>query len=185
MAEFAADERMYSRVLHTLVEGVIPVLLSCVLSGSDTAAAAWLYGDSAQNPNNTNVARPIIDIGVCLERLKDLHKRVPLQDPTKLLQWAQAAHTAYEEYISCWWLAFEDVVINLAPVESEEEQEQMDRYQGVKRRPDDAGMPQDENGDVIDENGEKVDVAYLLSVPLHRTKGLKKMIEVSESFPIL
>ncbi|KAK5014457.1 hypothetical protein LTR60_003348, partial [Cryomyces antarcticus] len=43
MNELASDEAKYTRELRTLVDGVISVLLSCVLSKSDTAVAAGLF----------------------------------------------------------------------------------------------------------------------------------------------
>ncbi|KAG9540855.1 EBP-domain-containing protein, partial [Aureobasidium melanogenum] len=73
--EFTADEVKYQRELRTLVDGVIPVLLSCVLSKSDSAIAVGLFGRSAAD--DAAITKPIVDMGVALERLKAHHRRVP------------------------------------------------------------------------------------------------------------
>jgi hypothetical protein len=43
MKELSSDESKYIRELNTLVDGVIPVLLTCVLSKSDSVVAAGLF----------------------------------------------------------------------------------------------------------------------------------------------
>lgn len=42
------DKRKYTRALYTLVDGVIPVLLTCVLSKSDSAVTGWVVGARCQ-----------------------------------------------------------------------------------------------------------------------------------------
>ena len=160
MQELATDESKYMRELRTLVDGVIPVLLTCVLSKSDSAAAAGLFNPSMSG-DDPNFTRPIVDMGVALERMKTLHRRIPQDKPDSLLLWAQGAQKVYAEYLRAWRLGFQDVVVNLAPAEGEE--------QG----PDD-GLPRDENGDIVNGDGERVDVAFLLKRPLVRLKYLSK-----------
>ena len=66
------------RELKTLVDGVIPVLLSCVLSKSDSAVAAGLFGQNSGGQTDASITKPIIDMGIALEQLKTFHKRIPL-----------------------------------------------------------------------------------------------------------
>ena len=175
MEELASDESKYMRELRTLVDGVIPVLLTCVLSRSDSAVAAGLFNGSTSGKNDPNFTRPIIDMGIALERLKSLHKRIPLQDVEALLSWAQGAQKVYSEYLKAWRMGFQDVVVNLAPatdspglnIETSAVQED-----GL-----DGGLPRNENGDFVDANGERVDVAYLLKRPLVRLKYLAKTLK--------
>jgi hypothetical protein len=167
MLELSADETKYMRELRTLVGGVIPVLLSCVLSRSDSAIAAGLFRPSADPKDDINFTRPIVDMGVALERLKTLHKRIPLDESEALLAWAQSAQRIYRDYLKAWRMGFQDVVVNLAPPD-EEESDKLETHSL------DQGMERDENGDVIDADGEKVDVAYLLKRPLVRLKYLSK-----------
>lgn len=178
MNELALDESKYMRELRTLVDGVIPVLLSCVLSKTDSAVAAGLFSRSA-NSDPSNVTKPIVDMGVSLERLKTLHKRVPKEDPDAFLSWAQSAQRVYTDYIAAWRLGFQDVVISLASAD-----EDPFRPAKVVNGPDDGapwdeGMPRNAEGYVINGDGERVDVAYMLKRPLVRLKYLTKSIKVS------
>ncbi|CRG89341.1 hypothetical protein PISL3812_06377 [Talaromyces islandicus] len=167
MNELTSDETKYLRELRTLVGGVIPVLLSCVLSRSDSAIAAGLFRPSADPKDEMTFTRPIVDMGVALERLKTLHKRIPLEDCDALLNWAQGAQRVYRDYLKAWRMGFQDVVVNLAPLDEEESAK-------METQSLDQGMERDESGDVVDSNGEKVDVAYLLKRPLVRLKYLSK-----------
>jgi hypothetical protein len=167
MQELAEDETKYMRELNTLVDGVIPVLLTSVLSKSDSAVAAGLLDpDSATNSSFT---KPIVDMGVALERLRSIHRRIPLDDSDAFLRWLQSAQKVYEEYLLAWRAGFEGVVVNLAP-----------------SHPNDTSnkMPRNKNGDVINDNGEVVDVAYLLKRPLVRVKYLSRVIKVRFSIII-
>ncbi|KAE9378661.1 hypothetical protein N431DRAFT_477870 [Stipitochalara longipes BDJ] len=160
MQELAEDETKYMRELNTLVDGVIPVLLTSVLSKSDSAVAAGLLDpDSATNSSFT---KPIVDMGVALERLRSIHKRIPLDDSDAFLRWLQSTQKIYEDYLFAWRAGFEGVVVNLAP-----------------SHPNDAmdKMPRNKNGDVINDNGEVVDVAYLLKRPLVRVKYLLRVVK--------
>lgn len=177
MKELAADENKYMRELRTLVDGVIPVLLSCVLSRSDSAVAAGLFSRSSTDPSH--VTKPIVDMGVSLERLKTLHKRVPREDSEAFLLWARSAQRVYADYIGAWRLGFQDVVISLASADD-------DPFTPAKvvNGPDDGapwdeGLPRNAEGYVINGDGERVDVAYMLKRPLVRLKYLSKTIKVS------
>lgn len=167
MKELNADEAKYMRELRTLVGGVIPVLLTCVLSRSDSAVAAGLFRPSLDPTDDINFTRPIVDMGVVLERLKNMHKRIPLEDSDALLSWALGAQRVYRDYLKAWRMGFQDVVVNLAPPEEGDSP-------NAETQSLDQGLERDENGDVVNSNGEKVDVAYLLKRPLVRLKYLSK-----------
>jgi len=165
--EFTADEIKYQRELRTLVDGVIPVLLSCVLSKSDSAIAAGLFGRSASD--DAAVTKPIVDMGVALERLKAHHRRVPRCDNSALISWAQGATRIYHDYLKAWRMGFQDVVVNLAPADAD-----------TSVRWDD-GLLRNEDGDLINGDGERVDVAFLLKRPLVRLKYLAKTFKVCQT----
>ena len=165
MNELGSDEDKYMRELRTLVDGVIPVLLTCVLSKSDSAIAAGLFSPMAKSKSDIEVTRPIMDMGITLERLRKLHQRIPRQNPDGLLSWAQGAHKVYEEYLRAWRMGFQDVVVNLVPATEKA---------GGPQEVVEEGLPQNEDGDVVDSNGERVDVAFLLKRPLVRIKYLSK-----------
>ncbi|KAF3034148.1 hypothetical protein E8E12_003779 [Didymella heteroderae] len=176
MSELANDETKYMRELRTIVDGVIPVLLSCVLSKTDSAVAVGLFSRSAKS-DPSEVTKPIMDMGVCLERLKTLHKRVPKEESEAFLSWAQSAQRVYGDYISVWRLGFQDVVISLAPADD-------DPFQPAKivngpedGAPWDEGMPRNAEGYVVNGDGERVDVAYMLKRPLVRLKYLAKTLK--------
>jgi hypothetical protein len=180
MKELSVDEEKYMRELRTLVDGVIPVLLSCVLSKSESAIAAGLFSRSAKSDPG-DVTKPIVDMGVCLERLKNLHKRVPKEDSDALVSWAQSAQRVYADYIAAWRLGFQDVVISLAPADD-------DPFKPAKvvdgpddGAPWDEGMARNAEGYVVNGDGERVDVAYMLKRPLVRLKYLAKSLKVCGS----
>ncbi|EEH08520.1 conserved hypothetical protein [Histoplasma capsulatum G186AR] len=169
MQEFSSDEAKYMRELRTLVGGVIPVLLTSVLSKSDSAIAAGLFRPSGNPRDDENFTRPIVDMGISLERLNSLHKRAPLNNPEALLSWAQGAQKVYRDYLKAWRLGFQDVIVNLAPPDDDPSNQINPETQSLY-----AGMAQDEDGDVVNGDGEKVDVAFLLKRPLVRLKYLSK-----------
>ena len=152
MNELTTDELKYQRELRTLVDGVIPVLLSYVLQKTDATGSKRLFRGSS--PDGQAITRPIVEMGVALERLKATHKRIPLHEPAELVRWAEAASKAYGGYLKAWRLGFQDVVVNLAPAEGNED-------------------PSGEGG-LTNGDGERVDVAYLLKRPLVRLKYLAK-----------
>ncbi|KAJ5458629.1 hypothetical protein N7475_010017 [Penicillium sp. IBT 31633x] len=166
--ELAGDETKYMRELKTLVGGVIPVLLTCVLSRSDSAIAAGLFRPSLDPQDDLNFSKPIVNMGVAVERLKNLHKRIPQDNADALLTWAQSAQRVYREYLKAWRLGFKDVIVNLAPLEEDE------AINNADTKSLDEGLERDENGDIVNSDGEKVDVAYLLKRPLVRLKYLAK-----------
>ena len=175
MQELATDESKYMRELRTLVDGVIPVLLTCVLSKSDSAVAAGLFNASAHAHEDPNFTRPIIDMGIALERLKTLHRRIPHGEAAALLTWAHGAQRVYAEYLKAWRMGFQDVVVNLAP--ASEENSQKVGSPDVKPGELDEGLPRNEDGDVVNGDGERVDVAFLLKRPLVRLKYLAKTLK--------
>ncbi|KAI9050217.1 hypothetical protein LZ554_006357 [Drepanopeziza brunnea f. sp. 'monogermtubi'] len=162
--ELADDEAKYMRELNTLVDGVIPVLLTCVLSKSELAIATGLFDPLASSTDNLQT-KPIVDMGVALERLKSLHKRIPLTDPLDFIRWAESAVKTYEDFIQAWRSGFEDIVVNLAPAS---------RTDSMAVESDRDKMKIDEHGDVLRDTGERADVGYMLKRPLVRTKGLAK-----------
>ncbi|KAI9783087.1 MAG: hypothetical protein M1839_004256 [Geoglossum umbratile] len=167
LRELAADETKYMRELRTLVDGVIPVLLTCALSKSDSAVVAELFQRTPEpNLEDPNFTRPIIEMGIALERLKALHKKIPVQDADEMLRWAGGAREVYAAYLKTWRLGFQDVVVNLAPGNAAGAA--LDEQSVFK------GLPRDENGDVVNGDGERVDVAFLLKRPLVRLKYLAK-----------
>lgn len=175
MQEIAMDESKYMRELRTLVDGVIPVLLACVLSKADSAVAAGLFQPTAIDNNDDNFTRPIVDMGIALERLKTLHKRIPLADTDKLLTWAHGAQRVYAEYLKAWRMGFQDVVVNLAP--AVEDESSVSKPPRADLPGFEGGLPRNEDGDVVNGDGERVDVAFLLKRPLVRLKYLAKTLK--------
>lgn len=175
MTELANDEKKYMRELRTLVDGVIPVLLTCVLSKSDSAVAAGLFCPHSNTREDPNFTKPIVEMGIALERLKSLHRRIPMQDSKSLLTWAQGAQRVYAEYLKAWRMGFQDVVVNLAPA-TEARASQINTPRSRTGGLDD-GLPINKDGDVVNGDGERVDVAFLLKRPLVRLKYLAKTLK--------
>ena len=164
MNEMSAEELKYQRELRTLVDGVIPVLLTYVLTKKDSKHIQGTRQSSVQD--NPELTKPIVDMGVALERLKTQHKRIPMHDPNELLHWAQSSAKVYSDYLQAWRLGFSDVVVNLAPAEEGGKPEASERW--------DNDLQRNAQGDLLNGNGERVDVAYLLKRPLVRLKNLSK-----------
>lgn len=162
------EEAKYTRELRTLVDGVTPVLLQNLLSKTDASIATGMFSDNAAD--DASFTRPIVDMGVALQRLKNTHRRIPLQDDKidNLLTWAVTAHKPYSEYIKVWRLGFQDVIVNLAPTDPASAGE-------------DAMLARDLDGDATNDEGEKVDVAYLQKRPLVRVKRLAKLFATIRS----
>ncbi|KAI4206014.1 MAG: hypothetical protein LQ346_001324 [Caloplaca aetnensis] len=175
MGELANDESKFIRELRTLVDGVIPVLLTCVLSKSDSAVAAGLFHPNCNGHEDPNFTKPIIDMGIALERLKSLHRRIPTQDAKSLLTWAQGAQRVYTEYLKAWRMGFQDVVVNLAPANDSQTAQRDGSASGLGGIEE--GLPVNQDGDVVDGDGERVDVAFLLKRPLVRLKYLAKTLK--------
>ncbi|KAF2216165.1 hypothetical protein CERZMDRAFT_55899 [Cercospora zeae-maydis SCOH1-5] len=167
MNELSTDELKYQRELRTLVEGVIPVLLKHAVSGtSSSSPGSRVFSRSTSDPS---VTRPIVDMGVALERLKTTHKHIPLHEPSELLAWTQSASKDYTSYLQAWRLGFKDIVVNLAHAERTPQRTGSSAW--------DHDLPRNEDGDLVDSSGERVDVAYLLKRPLIRIKYLAKTLK--------
>lgn len=166
MSDISKDELKYQRELRTLVDGVIPVLLQYALAGGDEAPKhAQVFSKSA---DPADVTKPIVDMGIALERLKTTHKRIPMHEATDLIAWADGAAKVYAEYLRTWRMGFKDVIVNLAPADQAAQKEDSPAW--------DDGIPRDKNGDLVDGDGERVDVAHLLKRPLARVKNLAKAL---------
>jgi hypothetical protein len=155
--EFADDEYFYGRALKTLVDGVIPVLLKEVMS------------DEAKGTKTEAMAKSVVNMGMTLEKLRDFHRRVPVGDIGALLFWLEDVSPVYDNYLNVWRLGFQGLIINLAPKLFDDNDSLLD------------ALPLNEDGDIIGENGERVDVAYLLKRPLIRVKWMVKFLRVSLS----
>ncbi|KAI9653663.1 MAG: hypothetical protein M1829_001150 [Trizodia sp. TS-e1964] len=175
MKELVSDEVKYMRELRTLFDGVIPVLLNCVLSRADSAVAAGLFRPSASKAD-PSITRPIMEMGIALQRLKSLHKRIPQEDASQFLLWANGAQRVYTEYLKSWRIGFQDVVINLAPPNPQDAEDDTTKSElpSVDEVSLFKGLPRNADGDVVDNDGERVDVAFLLKRPLVRLKYLAK-----------
>jgi hypothetical protein len=162
LEEFANDEHFYGRELKTLVDGVVPVLLKDVLRGG-------LATRNGPGRDADATAKSVVNMGMALEKLKQFHQRAPLSDINQLLTWLEAVSQAYEHYLDVWQLGFQGLIINLAP-------------KSGRFNDDDSllnALSLNEDGDVVGENGERVDVAYLLKRPLIRVKWMTKFLKVS------
>ena len=165
MRELADDEAKYLRELNTLVDGVIPVLLTSVVQKSDPAVAAGLFDHTGEGLD-ASFTKPIVDMGVALERLRSLHKRLPLDDPEALVSWAHGASKTYGDYLVAWRAGFQGLVINLSPAASDIAGDRV------------SSVAPGSKGDTLDD-GERVDVPHLLKRPIVRIKYLAKIFEVS------
>ncbi|VDB87620.1 Bgt-1844 [Blumeria graminis f. sp. tritici] len=157
----AEDESNYMWELDTLVDGVIPVLLSYV---SSDANSTELFDTLAVSPDDTSFTQPVIDMGVALKNLRSHHKRIPLADAYAFILWADGVRHVYEEYLHAWRSGFEDIVVNLAPVSS---------YTKTAL----SEMKRDQNGDLLGEKGEKIVVSALLKKPMIRIKHINRALK--------
>lgn len=171
MCGLATEEAKYIQELQILVDGVIPVLLSCVLSKADSTVAAALFQRTSSASAYSNFTRPIVEMGIVLERLRTLHKRIPKEDLAAFLTWAHGAQRVYGEYLKAWRLGFQDVVVTLAPG-SHSTQAKTQENQSIREE-----LPRNGDGDVINGEGRRVDVAFLLKRPLVRLKYLAKTLK--------
>ncbi|KAI0914254.1 hypothetical protein F4823DRAFT_396832 [Ustulina deusta] len=162
--EFARDENLYSRELKTLVDGVIPVLLSQFVEGKRGQSA-----DLFTSPNGTHKDDPlpkaVMSMGIVLEKLKNHHRRCPLSDIHRLPQWLETVTPIYGDYLDVWRLGFQGIIVNLAPASPDDEDSLID------------ALPRNEQGDILNEHGDRIDVAHLLKRPLVRTKWITKFIK--------
>ncbi|KAH7309486.1 hypothetical protein B0I35DRAFT_440084 [Stachybotrys elegans] len=110
-------------------------------------------------------------MGVALDKLRSAHKRAPGNDLRRLVHWAHGVVPIYNSYVGAWRLGFQDLVVNLAPAAD---------------RPDDEdslldALPRNEKGDIVNADGERVDVAHLLKRPLLRLKQMAKFLKCVDS----
>ncbi|KAK3905935.1 hypothetical protein C8A05DRAFT_30234 [Staphylotrichum tortipilum] len=155
--EFADDEHFYGRELKALVDGVIPVLLRDVMSGNANDATADI------------AAKSVVSMGMALEKLRDFHRKVPLGDLEDLLFWLEDVSPLYDNYFDVWRLGFQGLIINLAP-----RQGRVDDDDSLLN-----ALPLNEDGDIVGENGERVDVAFLLKRPLIRVKWMVQFLKAA------
>lgn len=165
LEEFAIDEDLYRRELKTLVDGAVPVLLSKVVHGSEDYAKD-LFGAPLDGRADT-LGKAVVNMGVALEKLKNLHKWAPLHDVGRILTWVLTAYPVYDKYLDVWRLGFEGIIVNLAPGRLNDEDSLVN------------AMPRNEDGDVVDAKGQPVDLQRLLTRPLARIRGLLKLMRVS------
>ncbi|KAK3370119.1 hypothetical protein B0H63DRAFT_307881 [Podospora didyma] len=167
--EFADDEHFYERELKALVDGVVPVLLKEVVQGG-TGSTANLFNQVNVGESKADaMAKSVINMGVALEKLRHWHRSVPLSNINHLFIWLDSVAPIYDDYLSVWRLGFQDLIINLAPAYGKPEDE--DSLLNA--------LPRNEDGDVVGENGERVDVAYLLKRPLIRVKWMTKFLKAA------
>ncbi|KAK0651731.1 hypothetical protein B0T16DRAFT_434745 [Cercophora newfieldiana] len=165
--EFSDDEHFYGRELKTLVDGVVPVLLRDVMS-SDSAKAAAGFPRAGPGKKEDAMGKAVVNMGVTLERLRNLHRSVPLSDIRHLLTWLETVAVVYDDYLDVWRLGFQDLIVNLAPAGHFDDGDSLV-----------GALPRNENGDVLGEHGERVDVAYLLKRPLIRIKWITKFLKAA------
>ena len=167
--EFADDEHFYLRELKTLVDGVVPVLLKQVVNG-DASTRAGLFdrqSPGSEGKKTDPLAKSVVSMGVALEKLRNYHRKVPLSEMRHLLAWLDAISPIYDNYLDVWRLGFQDLIVNLAPIHPDDEDSLIN------------ALPRNEDGDVLGENGERVDVAYLLKRPLIRIKWMTKFLKAA------
>ena len=208
--ELTGDEVRYMRELKILVENVVPVLFQTVLGRADdhlrrttstSSVGTSVSGISGASLNSrgfqANPTRPIVDMGITLERLKSLHERLQAAavDTDQLMTWATDARRVYEEYLSVWRMGFQDVVISMSSVPEDEQYQRNGKDAAVRKdlmvlHGAAEEQPMKFEGDMSTwalppppvaedvEEDEKVDVAFLLKRPLVRLKALAKLFKV-------
>ncbi|KAI1375104.1 hypothetical protein F4677DRAFT_423183 [Hypoxylon crocopeplum] len=165
LLEFEDDEDLYQRELKTLVDGVIPVLLTQFVNNTSSARKDLFRSPPTKYKEDT-LDNAVVNMGIALDNLRNHHRRCPPpSDIHRLPQWLEAAHPIYNNYIEVWRLGFQGIIVNLAP-----------------RSADDAdslinAMPRNEQGDILNEDGDRIDVAHLLKRPLVRIKWITKFIQ--------
>ncbi|KAI0007721.1 hypothetical protein F4779DRAFT_619319 [Xylariaceae sp. FL0662B] len=164
LREFADDENLYQRELKTVVDGVIPVLLTQFVHG-DGSAPKDLFWSPWNKQKDDTIDKTVVNMGVYLEKLKNSHRRCPLFDINRLPHWLETVHAIYEDYLDIWRLGFQGIIVNLAPASPDD----VDSLVGA--------MPRNEQGDVLNEDGDRIDVAHLLKRPLVRIKWITRFIK--------
>ncbi|KAF3770621.1 hypothetical protein M406DRAFT_87468 [Cryphonectria parasitica EP155] len=172
LKEFSIDEDLYRRELKTLVDGAIPVLLKRAVHG-EGGSAADLFSASSDGRGDS-LGRAVVNMGVALEKLKALHKWAPLNDVDRILTWVFTAYPVYDKYLDAWRLGFEGIIVNLAPASG-----RMDDEDSLIN-----AMPRNAAGDVVDTEGQPVDLQRLLTRPLARVRGLLKLLRGARAIGI-
>uniref|UniRef100_L7JEC5 Uncharacterized protein n=1 Tax=Pyricularia oryzae (strain P131) TaxID=1143193 RepID=L7JEC5_PYRO1 len=167
--EFIEDENFYQRELRTIIDGVIPVLLKEVVC-RDTRIIQDLFGSAFGNEGHGRAApdaaeKAVVSMGVALERINNHHKAIPYTDPNLVAVWLERIVPIYSAYYDVWRLGFQDLIVNLAPAAGKSDEE--DSLVNA--------LPRNAEGDVVNDNGDRVDVAHLLKRPLIRAKWLLKL----------
>ncbi|ETS80325.1 hypothetical protein PFICI_07854 [Pestalotiopsis fici W106-1] len=164
LREFARDEDLYQRELKTLVDGVIPVLLNQFVHGNGSVVSEDLFSSPSSKDKEGNVAKSVVQMGIALEKIRNAHRRCPLSDAHRLPRWLESTQSVYDNYLDVWRLGFSDLIVNLAPLSLDDNDSLIN------------ALPRNEQGDVINEDGERVDVAHLLKRPLVRVKWITRFI---------
>lgn len=166
MQEFEDDENLYSRELKTLVDGVVPVLLN--YAASESADLLSVFGANSPGKKVDAMSTAVVGMGISLEKLRNAHRKAPLSDVHGLVSWLRTVVPIYSGYLDAWRMGFENLVVNLAPASDIAED-------------DDSllnALPRNDDGDIINEDGERVDVAHLLKRPIFRVRMLNNFVKV-------
>ncbi|CAK7262999.1 hypothetical protein SEPCBS119000_000260 [Sporothrix epigloea] len=164
LQEFEEDENIYRRELKTLTSGVIPVLLAQLFDENGDRRAVDMFSVDLCSKRAERMSSAVVNMGVVLEKLSLLHQFVPFTDAIRMVDWLEKVYPVYDDYLDVWRLGFQGIIVNLAPALGKLAED--DSLINV--------MERNEAGDVLDENGERVDVAYLLRRPLVRIKWMVK-----------
>lgn len=167
LQEFADDEGLYGRELKTLADGVVPVLLTQVVDRGDVSQ---FFSPNSPGHKSDAISKSVVGMGIALEKLKTAHKKAPLNDIRRLSHWANGVVPIYHSYLGSWRLGFQDLFINLAPRNEADEDDSLI-----------GALPQNAKGDIVNSQGERVDVAYLLKRPLIRLKQMTKFLQCVDS----
>ena len=167
LREFREDENLYSRELKTLVDGVVPVLLNHVVQGNRYGDTD-IFEDDVTASKTAAMSKSVVGMGVLLDKIRNAHRMAPIMDARALLVWLDNAYPLYSGYLDVWRLGFQNLIVNLALVA------------GIPEDEDSLinAMPRNEQGDIVDGDGERVDVAHLLKRPLHRIKMMHRFVKV-------
>ncbi|KAI1458923.1 hypothetical protein F4805DRAFT_106822 [Annulohypoxylon moriforme] len=169
LLEFEDDEDLYLRELKTLVDGVIPVLLTQFVN-NNSRARKDLFGSSPQKYKEDTLDNAVVNMGIALDSLRNHHRLCPpLTDLHRLTGWLESVHSIYNNYLDVWRLGFQGIIVNLAPKSFDDADSLIN------------AMPRNEQGDVLNEDGERIDVAHLLKRPLVRVKWITKFIKGYQS----
>lgn len=165
LAAFDSDERTYLKELTTLTRGIMPVMLD------DTSSEAR---DAFGNRSTTESYATLQRLDEALRDLRRNHGNSPRDSVHDLLSWARDAAISYKTYLRNWRLGLDDVVVNISTALSTAHGSSIT----------DGMLSRNEDGEVVDRNGDRIDVGHLLKRPLVRLKHLAKTFEVRCILPI-